>query len=115
MTNFRGTPGPWTYANDMGCPMVWAGNMRICDVRGWGHLTGVGALNLPEKTAAEIQDANGRLITAAPDLLEALKVLYDETKSYIEVNHLGDPHHNQSMKLARAAIAKATATAGAEA
>ena len=34
----------------------------------------------------------------------ALQMLYDETKNYVEINHLGDPHHNQSMKLARAAL-----------
>lgn len=36
---------------------------------------------------------------------EALQMLHDDTKSYIEVNNLGDPWHNQSMKLARDALA----------
>ena len=31
-------------------------------VRGWGNLTGAGGLNLPEKEAAEIQDAFGNYI-----------------------------------------------------
>lgn len=31
-------------------------------VRGWGNLTGTGGLNLPEKEAAEIQDAFGNYI-----------------------------------------------------
>ena len=51
--------------------------------------------------------ANARLIAAAPDLLEALEVLYNETADYITINHLGDIHHNQSMRAARNAIAKA--------
>ncbi len=33
--------------------------------------------------------------------LEALKALYDDTAEYITINHLGDVHHNQSMRLAR--------------
>jgi len=31
-------------------------------VRGWGNLTGIGGMNLPEKAAAEIQDAFGNYI-----------------------------------------------------
>lgn len=46
--------------------------MKICDIRGWGHLTGSGALHLPEAEAIAIQEANGRLIAAAPELLDAL-------------------------------------------
>jgi hypothetical protein len=38
----------------------------IADVRGWGHIQ-----YLPN--GAEVQDANGRLIAAAPELLEALQ------------------------------------------
>lgn len=55
----------------------------------------------------EVTTANQRLFVAAPGLLAALEALYTETVSYIEVNNLGDPHHNQSMQDARAAIAKA--------
>jgi hypothetical protein len=33
-------------------------------------------------------------------LEDALRLLYEETKEYIEINHLGDPHHNESMKRA---------------
>jgi len=101
------TPGPWTYSNDMGCPMVWAGSMRICDVRGWGHLTGAGALNLPEEKAAAIQDANGRLITAAPDLLQALKFFQKCMAHGAQPRALSD-----SLKLAQAAIAKAEERCG---
>lgn len=31
-------------------------------VRGWGNLTGIGGMNLPEEEAAEIQDAFGNYI-----------------------------------------------------
>lgn len=67
------TPGPWVgngdtvYAKDSG--------MRVCDIRGWGHLTGkgVGALGLPDDQAFAVQLANARFIAAAPDVTEALK------------------------------------------
>lgn len=49
--------------------------MCICDIRGWGYLTGIGGLHLSEAEAVEIQRANTRLIVAAPDLLAALKYL----------------------------------------
>lgn len=37
-------------------------------------------------------------------LHHALQQLYDETADYIRLNHLGDVHHNQSMKDARDAL-----------
>lgn len=38
-------------------------------------------------------------------LKEALEALYLEQVDYIKINSLGDPHHNQSMKRAREALA----------
>lgn len=32
---------------------------RVCDLRGWGFLTGGGACNLPDEEASKIQDAMG--------------------------------------------------------
>ncbi len=37
-------------------------------------------------------------------LRAALQRLYDETADYISINHLGDVHHNGSMKMAREAL-----------
>ena len=34
-------------------------------------------------------------------ILEALRILYEETADYIRINHLGDVHHNRSMQVAR--------------
>jgi hypothetical protein len=51
--------------------------------------------------------ANARLIAAAPDLLEALKMGYADTMDYIQLNKLG-AENNHWLVLARAAIAKAT-------
>lgn len=60
-----------------------------------------------------IGEANGRLIAAAPDLLEALKALHDDIVEYVTINNLHDADgspaiNNFPMKQARAAIAKAT-------
>lgn len=48
------------------------GQMVIADVRGWGHLIGVGACNLSSADAAEIQDANGRLLAGAREMYDLL-------------------------------------------
>lgn len=71
------TPGPWEYQNWGGHLFISADHARmtVCDLRGWGYLTGSGALALPPETAAAIQDANGRLIAAAPLLKETNYVL----------------------------------------
>lgn len=53
-------------------------------------------------------DCRAHLVAAAPDLLCALRMLYNETADYIRINQLGDVHHNHSMQRARAALAKAT-------
>jgi len=78
------TPAPWVGDNH---GYVWAenGQMTICTIRGWGHLTGVGAMNLFVTDAIEIQDANQRLICAAPELLEALQCQADY-EMYMRVN-----------------------------
>ena len=36
--------------------MISINGVNIMRIRGWGHLTGCGALNLSEKEAAKIQD-----------------------------------------------------------
>lgn len=68
------TPAPWQAEmhgqNVLACDQ----QMMICNVRGWGYLTGTGGLNLPEAEAVKIQDANVRLIAAAPSLYEAVRV-----------------------------------------
>jgi len=37
---------------------------------------------------------------------EALRMLYEENKDYILTNQLGDPHQNQSMKVAREVLSR---------
>lgn len=53
------------------------------------------------------QRGNDRIVAASLACYQALRTLYDETADYIKVNHLGDVHHNQSMKAARDALALA--------
>lgn len=48
---------------------------------------------------------------AAPALHTALRCLYEETADYIQINKLGDVHHNQSMKAARDALRAASGKA----
>ena len=86
MNNDKFTPGPW-YAEKF---CIWAGDCFVA-----GTATGQGD---PE------QQANARLIAAAPDLLAALYSIATEPSAiYSGANaHIGN--------IARAAIAKATAT-----
>ena len=97
------TPGPWRYiqrgtqvwgTSVGGCQML-KGNHLIADIRGWGHLQ-----YLPN--GEQVQDANGRLIAAAPELLSALNAM---------LTHMGmdeDDWNKPTFDQARAAIAKAT-------
>lgn len=71
------TPGPWEY-DRVSCRIIAhdaKGLFHIADVRGWGHLTGKGhgAWGLSDMDAMGIQIKNARLISCAPDLVEALK------------------------------------------
>lgn len=76
------TPGPWKVSQ----PSYWIdapnccdrGPMHVADARGWGHLTGKGhgAHGMEHKAAIAIQEANARLIAAAPELLDACKFAF---------------------------------------
>lgn len=46
---------PWRY-DEMGHWVVDKNGNRIFDMRGWGHLTGGGGLNLSYEEAAKLQD-----------------------------------------------------------
>jgi hypothetical protein len=85
MSKSKHTPGPWTVGYH--CYQVEAPKgMSICDIRGWGYLTGKGhgALGLPHDEAKEIQDANARLIAAAPEMLEAFNKIKNESTAMCE-------------------------------
>lgn len=106
------TPGPWEDSSLPGVK-IFAGNMTICDVRGWGYLTGAGGLRLPDEEAIAIQCANARLIAAAPDLLAAAQLaVLNFKRSQASGNFQGDDEH-ESWSALNAAIAKATALSDA--
>lgn len=67
------TPSPWKADTELAC-MVTAcdDQMQIADIRGWGHLTGVGGLGLPDEEADKIMCANTLLIASAPDMYQEL-------------------------------------------
>lgn len=87
------TPAPWV-GDKHG--YVWAegGQMPICTIRGWGYLTGAGAKYLSQEEAIAIQDANMRLICAAPEMLEALKAWRAVEDLRNEINDLRHPRTN---------------------
>lgn len=74
---FTPTLGPWKY-DDMG--YIWQDRdthaMMIAEIRGWGHLTSCDMME--EDDARTQQDVNGRLLAAAPDLLEACRFAFSE-------------------------------------
>ena len=91
------TKGPWKYDNyGSGITGVGFGGsenrkeeFKIADIRGWGHLQYLG-----NDKAIAIQEANAHLISAAPEMYEALKNVQDEIKGQLEVGLL----ENESFK-----------------
>lgn len=70
MSETKFTPGPWECDEDA-CFICQNGDVLkiVGQVRGWGWLS----KKYGDKKAFEIQKANGKLLAAAPDLLEALQ------------------------------------------
>lgn len=104
------TPGPWTvgFKSMDVTGLTEKGPMKVCDIRGWGHLTGKGhgALGLPENDAVAVQEANARLIAAAPDLLRALKALLVIAHSDFSLNPNPHPMRGAAITDAMNAVAK---------
>lgn len=69
---------PWSvgpYARDVWGDDEKRGAHKICDISGWGYLTGkgLGALGLSHDEAIAIQTVRANVIAAAPDMLAALE------------------------------------------
>ena len=74
MSKFTG--GKWT-ADDYGCYVFAHGtDMMICQMRGEGYLRSKEGLSDEEIMA--VQEANARLIAAAPEMYELLRIFTDE-------------------------------------
>jgi hypothetical protein len=83
------------------------GRMKVCDIRGWGYLTGKGGgLALQNSEAEAIQLANARLIAAAPELYEALAQARQVLATYQPES--APTFYMEAIWNAEAALAKAT-------
>lgn len=89
MTNTNHTPGPWSYGRSVS--YIKAANGEVI-----GQYYGLGADRKTEHFA------NARLIAAAPELLEALKIA-----NSILITEARDSIYNAGKSKIRAAIAKA--------
>jgi len=102
------TPGPWKHnaiPSRQGDPLkfslacaVWANDVPVCTTR-----FGVGKWL---ETDAQTQDANARLIAAAPDLLEACKRLL-AGEATLTGESAGDVENWNAYRQIEAAVAKA--------
>ena len=96
MSKAQYTPGPWTITvyppDDYGAEDLCA----YID----GNRKHVAHCMPPDGTSTELRDANARLIAAAPELLEALKLIANAENSALDLAYCKG--------IARAAIAKAT-------
>lgn len=109
------TPGPWKVgirSMDVGCVNAKDGGYaKLFDVRGWGYFTGHGhgGLAMPFEDAAAMQDANARLIAAAPELLDALHDAAVAIEALLEKpdDESRRPHAKYHADKARSLVAKA--------
>jgi hypothetical protein len=92
------TPGPWIWGDNYN-GLFGAGPEN--EVLSYAGYEGMWLSYEGERKA------NAALIAASPDLLQALQLLQDDIAEYARINNLGG-FDNHVMKLARAAIAKAT-------
>lgn len=106
--NIVHTPGPWKYHSAGVMVMDSEGQMSIADIRGWGTLE----KQYGEQKAMQIQDANGRLIAAAPELLVACQLLFEHINEGLVTVFEEEADNGQpgvsSLELIEAAIRKAT-------
>lgn len=93
MSNEKHTPGPWQYGRCGGDCGVYTAGLKPVEI---AHIN-----NIDEDNSCKVMDANAKLISAAPDLLEALNLVFEHAKLIINDNH---PDYKKTI----AAIKKAT-------
>lgn len=103
MSEIKHTPGPWNlYVDEDGDAIAVS---KWVEGRNGGTIgVSIARMPVPDKLSRPEINANASLIAGAPDLLEALKLLYDN----ICINNLGDLFDTQDIDMARDAIAKAS-------
>jgi len=103
MSGGKHTPGPWSYRSELhdDWGFVRAGRFLICQARDPRYMDNEHLAQCRE-VGRDPWEANARLIAAAPDLLDALKLL--ESAARILPPNI-DP--SSPLAQARAAIAKA--------
>lgn len=108
------TPGPWrlkTTGNMGNCiealAGTWEGEPRYAHVASYQYCLPAEISNYNVQEANAI--ANGRLIAAAPELLEALEKFVEDYTEMVNSGDCGfwDPENEDKVKAARAAIKKA--------
>lgn len=98
------TPGPWEYEDAGAQIFAEDGQRHIADVRGYGALSTA----MGDAAACAQMDADGRLIAAAPDLLEACKKSLSALEGVVRICELHDSKLPEPLiDLVRDAIAKA--------
>ena len=95
MSETKHTPGPWTFTQSTFEP-------HWCDVRGTDHEELATVWNKAD-THGKVALANARMIAAAPELLEACNAAL--VRGCANLGQLAD--HDDTIKLLRAALAKA--------
>lgn len=107
MSEQKHTPTPWIAAQYG--PKTWGLGSAPSKGIPSGAVFKVQCVNDDVKSPAAIADMQF-ILTACNShdaLVDALELLYNETADYIRLNNLGNTHHNESMKRARAALSLA--------
>ncbi len=99
MTKTKWTPGPWFYTGQH----IWYDSRElVCCGRGHGECCGEPDVKGGQELIAQTGENNAALISAAPELYEALYWLAQEETPY----PIGQPYQHW-LDIARAALAKA--------
>lgn len=109
MSEFKGTKGPWEVDRNSSHTVTIA-TIRNCIDNDWVDIWSPDWPDTEEK-----QEANARLISAAPDILEALMSMVSRIEYYATLNDANKPniedwsytYNSTDMDVARQAIKKA--------